>query len=102
MFKPTLYYFRRAQNTDQGPPEIDQIELVSNEEETAKSDPPPTTAASSNTATVAIADSESDTESIPDLSNESGVRFHLKKKSKFEERLSTRKDVIVHNKTNFV
>ena len=50
-------------------PDVDKIELVSNEEEPGRSTPP-----------VEDSDEESDTDSIPDLSREQGLRFHLKKK----------------------
>ena len=45
------------------------MELVTNEEKPGESTPP-----------LRDSDEESDTDSIPDLSGEQGLRFHLKKK----------------------
>ncbi|XP_053376398.1 two pore channel protein 2-like isoform X2 [Mercenaria mercenaria] len=59
-----------------GPPDIDQIELVTNEQEMDRT--PPATLGQNDI----IEDSDSDTDSIPDVSNERGLRFHLKKKSR--------------------
>lgn len=57
-----------------GPPPVDKVELVSNEQEVDRT--PPVSRAPSEVGD----DSDSDTDSIPDLTNERGLRFHLKKK----------------------
>ena len=49
------------------------MELVDNEQEMGQTTPP---------LTESDDEKDSDTDSIPDLTNERGVRFHLKKKSK--------------------
>ena len=71
------YYCRSKKKSDLGKPEVDKIELVSSEEEVGRSTPPLVVPGMS------IEDSDSDTDSIPDISQEKGLRFHLKKKSKF-------------------
>jgi len=55
-------------------PEVDEIGLVPNEEESGRSTPPLESGHEE--------DSASDADSIPDLSQEKGIRFHLKKKSR--------------------
>ncbi|KAH3852239.1 two pore calcium channel protein 1-like isoform X1 [Dreissena polymorpha] len=63
-----------------GPPEVDKLELVNNEAQVDKS---PQMSRRNSTADIEANDeSGSETDSIPDLSNEKGVRFHLKKKSR--------------------
>lgn len=52
------------------------MELVTNEQEVDRT--PPAFGAQNDTE-----ESDSDTDSIPDVSNERGLRFHLKKKSEF-------------------
>jgi len=72
---------RATRSLDKGPPDIDQIELVSNEAEIDRTIPA-TARTTNKSSIIPIEDSDSEAESIPDLSNERGVRFHLKKKSK--------------------
>ena len=55
-----------------GPPQGDELELVGEEQPPAQEERPND-------------ESESDSESIPDLSRESGLRFHLKKRSELLE-----------------
>lgn len=52
-------------------PDADKVELVINEQEPGRSTPP-----------IEESDEESDTDSIPDLSREQGLRFHLRKKGR--------------------
>ncbi|KAL3872621.1 hypothetical protein ACJMK2_035836 [Sinanodonta woodiana] len=58
-------------------PDVDQIELVENEELSERAAP-----SSGAVITEESGELESDTDSIPDLSAEKGIRFHLKKKSR--------------------
>lgn len=60
-----------------GPANIDEMELVANEQEVDRTPP-----ANHGQADTQDEDSESDTDSIPDVSDERGLRFHLKKKSR--------------------
>ncbi|KAL8589847.1 hypothetical protein ACOMHN_020850 [Nucella lapillus] len=54
-----------------GPPEVDELELVSQEQPPACSD-----------CADEGSESESDNDSLPDLSRETGLRFHLKKRNR--------------------
>ena len=67
-----LYVCRVQKAVPTSSPDVDKIELVSNEHEPGRSTPP-----------VEESDEESDTDSIPDLSREQGLRFHLKKKGRW-------------------
>lgn len=76
----------RSNKHKKGPNTIDEMELVANEQEVDRT--PPVNNGQNNTEDV---DSESDTDSIPDVSNERGLRFHLKKKSELTPLLRVEK-----------
>ncbi|WAR18392.1 TPC1-like protein [Mya arenaria] len=77
-------HYRKGKGEKMGPPDVDKLELVSNEIEV---DRKPLGSSNSSSASVNMgadgsSEHDSDTDSIPDLSNEIGVKFHLKKKSR--------------------